>query len=195
MEYFKELGYEVLDAGAVAGFFAARITDQVPSAVVYAMDVVPESIAPATSDPALFRRYLEAGGKVVNFSVPIGAVVRDSTGAVLGEEPARVERLLGIAAQTVDYDENPAQPTRLGRAWGIDRTFRGDYPIAASAVSRALAVDHNGLATAWVQQYRPDRPGSGYVQLWGFGATVERLPVIRAVAEYGLLRAAALQAR
>jgi hypothetical protein len=39
-----------------------------------------------------------------------------------------------------------------------------------------------------VRVYRSDRPGSGYVQLWGFGATVERLPSIRAAAEYGLLR-------
>jgi hypothetical protein len=32
------------------------------------------------------------------------------------------------------------------------------------------------------------RRGSGYVQLWGFGATVERLPMIQAAAEYGLVR-------
>jgi hypothetical protein len=62
-------------------------------------------------------------------------------------------------------------------------------------VSQTLATDRNGKATAWVQQYRPDRPGSGYVQLWGFGASVERLPAIRAAAEYGILRRATLQAR
>jgi hypothetical protein len=30
------------------------------------------------------------------------------------------------------------------------------------------------------RRYRQDRLGSGYVQLWGFGATIERLPAIRA---------------
>jgi hypothetical protein len=50
-----------------------------------------------------------------------------------------------------------------------------------------------GAATAWVRNYRPDSPGSGYVQLWAFGATADRLPVIRAVAEYGLLRPATVK--
>jgi hypothetical protein len=44
-----------------------------------------------------------------------------------------------------------------------------------------------------VQTYRPDRPRSGYVQLWGFGATIERLPANRAAAEYALLRATTFQ--
>ena len=189
MEYFRELGYQVLGADTLAGFLAARIGDQAPSAIVFAMDLIPESLSPARGETGLIRRYLEAGGKIVNFSVPLGAAVRDSTGAVLGEEPARVERLLGISAQTVDYDEGPATPTKLGRTWGIDRTFRGDYPIPLEAVTQTLAVDRSGKATAWVQRYRLDRPGSGYVQLWGFGATIERLPAIRAAAEYGLLRA------
>ena len=44
-------------------------------------------------------------------------------------------------------------------------------------------------SASFFPRYRPDRPGSGYVQLWGFGATIERLPAIRAAAEFGLLRA------
>jgi hypothetical protein len=60
-----------------------------------------------------------------------------------------------------------------------------------SAVTEALAVDETGMTAAWVRRYRPDRPGSGFVQLWGLGASLDRLPAIRAVAEYGLLRAPA----
>ena len=55
-------------------------------------------------------------------------------------------------------------------------------------MTQALAVNRDGMATAWLRNYRRDRPWSGYVQLWGFGANIERLPAIRAVAEYGLLR-------
>jgi outer membrane protein assembly factor BamB len=188
LEYFRELGYQVLDAEALARFFAARIGDEAPSAVVFAMDVVPRSVAPVPADTVLLRRYLQAGGKIVNFSVPLGAVVRDSTGAVLGDEPKRIEPLLGVPAATLDYDEGAAAPTGEGRRWGIDRTFRGDYPIDTSAVTLALALNRDGMATAWMRSYRRDRPGSGYVQLWGLGANIERLPAIRAVAEYGLLR-------
>jgi outer membrane protein assembly factor BamB len=190
-EYFKELGYRVLDADSLAEFFQARIADDVPSAVVYAMDVLPSGVAPVLADTVLLTRYLKAGGKIVSFGVPLGAVVRDSGGAVLGEEPKRMELLLGVSSATLDYDEDPAQPTPAGLRWGIDRKFRGDYPIAPDAASEALALNPRGAATAWVRVYRPDRPWSGYVQLWGFGATVERLPVIRAVAEYGLLRPSA----
>jgi outer membrane protein assembly factor BamB len=190
LEYFRELGYQVLDSDSLAGFLSGRIRDGVPSAVVFAMDILPSSVAPVLEDSVLLRRYLEAGGKVVNFSVPLGAVVRDSIGAVLGDEPKRIEHLLGVSAATLDYDEGAAAPTVEGHRWGIDRTFRGDYPIAAAAVTEALAVNRDGMATAGVRSYRRDRPGSGYVQLWGFGATVDRLPAIRAATEYGLLRKA-----
>ena len=36
-------------------------------------------------------------------------------------------------------------------------------------------------------------PGAGLVQPWNMGANLERLPMIRAVAEYGLLREAVAQ--
>jgi hypothetical protein len=180
----------LLDQDSLAAFFAARIADGIPSAVVFAMDVLPKSVAPVLADTVLLRRYLRSGGKIVNFSVPLGAAVRDSTGAVLGDDPKRMELLLGVSAATLDYDEGAAVPTVQGRQWGIEGTFRGDYPIARSAVTQALALNRDGMATAWVRNYRPDRPASGYVQLWGFGATLDRLPAIRAVAEYGLLRRA-----
>jgi hypothetical protein len=180
----------VLDQDSLAAFFRARIADGIPSAVVFAMDVLPKSVAPVLADTVLLTRYLKAGGKIVNFSVPLGAVVRDSTGAVLGDDPKRMEQLLGVPAATLDYDEGAAVPTSQGRGWGIQQPFRGDYPLAANAVSEALALNRDGMTTAWVKNYRRDRPGSGYVQLWGFGATIERLPAIRAAAEYGLLRRA-----
>jgi hypothetical protein len=159
-----------------------------PSVVVFAVDMVPQTVAPVLADSVVLVRYLRSGGKIVNFSAPLGSIIRDSTGIVLGDDPKRMEQLLAVPAATLDYDEGAAVPTPEGKKWGIAETFRGDYPIAHSAVSRVLALNRDGMATAWVRNYRPDRPASGYVQLWGFGATIERLPAIRAAAEYGLLR-------
>ena len=187
-EYFKELGYRWLDTDSLARFLTDRIADQVPSVVVYAMDVLPAAVAPVLADTVLLVRYLKAGGKIVSFSAPLGGVVRDSAGKVMGDDPKRMEQLLGVPAAKVDYDEDAATPTAAGRRWGITGRFRGDYPIDPAAVTEALAVNPQGAATAWVRTYHRDRPGSGYVQLWGLGATIERLPAIRAVAEYGLLR-------
>jgi hypothetical protein len=190
LEYFRELGYQQLGGDSLARFLADRIADDVPSVVVLAGDVLPFTVAPVLADTVLLVRYLKAGGKIVSFSVPLGAAVRDSTGQVLGDDPKRMEQLLGVSSATVDYDEDAATPTPAGREWGINRRLRGDYPISPQAVTQALAINPRGQATAWVRVYRPDRPWAGYVQLWGFGATLDRLPLIRAAAEYGLLRAA-----
>jgi hypothetical protein len=109
---------------------------------------------------------------------------------VLGDDPGGTEKLLGIPAAALDYDQDPSVPTEAGRRWGIDRAVTGDYTMDLSAVTEALALDRRGRATAWVKTYGSHRPGVGYVQLWGLGATLDRLPMIRAVAEYGLLRKA-----
>jgi enamine deaminase RidA (YjgF/YER057c/UK114 family) len=106
-----------------------------------------------------------------------------------------MEQYVGVSVASVGFEPYAASPTTVGRAWGLTRRVRGSYPLSFSAVSTVLAADESGKASAWVQVYRPDRPGSGFVQLWGLGADAERLPMIRAVAEYGLLRAAATAAR
>jgi hypothetical protein len=189
-EYFRSIGYEPLDADSLAGFLAGRIEDGAPSVVVFATDVLPNVAAPTPADTVLLRRYLNAGGKVVWIGEPIGAVVRDSTGRLLGMNPRRTESLIGVPMGTMEFDHKAAYPTEVGRRWGIDRFFRGDYPIAMSDAIQPLAIDELGKTTAWVRVYRSDRPGSGFVQLWGLGATADRLPLVRAAAEYGLLRRA-----
>lgn len=189
-DYFRDQGYEPLDTAGLSRFLTARIADTVPSVVVIALDLVPPSLAPTDADRGLLRRYLEAGGKIVAFSTPLGSAVRDSTGRVLGDDPGGMEKLLGVPATALDYDQELAAPTAAGRRWGIDQRLRGDYPLDPAAVSTVLATDVHGRATAWIRAYRPDRPGAGYVQLWGLGASAERLPLIRAAAEYGLLRPA-----
>ena len=187
-EYFRGLGYQALDADSLAPFFAARIADGVPSVVVFATDVVPNAVISMASDTVLLRRYLDSGGKIVWTGEPLGAIVRDSTGRPIGMNPKRTESLLGVRMATMEFNHNVAYPTARGRQWGVDRTFRGEYPLAVSDVTVPLAIDELGMTTAWVRVYRTARAGSGFVQLWGLGATLDRLPLVRAVAEYGLLR-------
>jgi outer membrane protein assembly factor BamB len=188
-EYFRQQEYEVLDAAGLARFFRARIADTVPSAVVMATDVLPPEVAPVLADTVLLARYLRAGGKIVGFGVPLGAVARDSAGRYLGQDPSGMEKLLGVPGGSLDYESGPAHPTRAGRRWGLNGVIRGYYQMDPGAVGTPLALDAEGKASAWVHSYRPERPGSGYVQLWGYGATLDRLPMIQAAVEYGLLRA------
>ena len=187
-EYFRGAGYELLNVDSLPRFLAARIADNAPSVVVFATDYVPPSVISTIADTVLLRRYLNAGGKIVWMAEPIASLVRDSTGRPIGLDPRRTERILGVPYATMEYDHNAAHPTDDGKRWGLSRWFRGDFAVAVSAVTTPLAVDELGKTSAWLKTYRPDRPGSGFVQLWGLGATPDRLPFIRAVAEYGLLR-------
>jgi hypothetical protein len=189
-EYFRGLGYEALGRDSLARFLADRIEDDVPSAVVFATDYVPPSVMATASDTVLLRRYLNAGGKIVWMAEPLGSLVRDSTGRAVAMDPRRTEGVLGVRYDTMEYDHNAAYPTDAGKRWGVDRWFRGNFPLAVSAVTTPLAIDELGKTSVWLKTYRADRPGSGFVQLWGLGATLERLPSARAAAEYGLLRAA-----
>ena len=189
-EYFRGLGYQALDADSLATFLAARISDGVPSVVVFATDILPRTVAPAAADTVLLRRYLNAGGKVVWLGEPIASLVRDSVGRPTGVDPGRTERLIGVPMKSMEFDQNVAHPTDAGRRWGVDRWFRAAYPMSPSDVTVPLAIDELGLTSVWVRTYRADRPGSGFVQMWGMGATADRLPFVRAAAEYGLLRKA-----
>jgi outer membrane protein assembly factor BamB len=188
-EHFRDQGYQPLNAAELARFFTERIADQVPSVVVFAIDAVPASVAPVMADSVLFVRYLRAGGKVVWLGAPPGSLVFDSAGKLAGTEDfKRTQSLLGISTASMDFNELGGHPTAVGREWGIAGWHRGDFPIDQEAVSLPLSVDEAGQANAWVKTYRADRPWAGLVQLWGFGATVDRLPDIQAAAEYGLLR-------
>jgi eukaryotic-like serine/threonine-protein kinase len=187
--YFADLGYEVLDKGSLATFLSARVSDGAPSAVVFATDILPASVAATAADTVLFRRYLAAGGKAVWIGEPVGAAAYDSTGQLVGFDIKKTEQLTGVSMATFDFDLNSAFPTAAGRQWGLTQWFPGHFPMAPSAVTQAFAVDSLGMTTAWVKSFRPDRPDAGFVQLWGMGATLERLPFIRMAAEYGLLRA------
>ena len=189
-EYFVRLGYQELGPDSLAAFMAARIADGDPSVVVFAASGLPTSVAPVPDDTVLFRRYLESGGKVVWLGGPVGTYILDSLGRPIKEDTTRMTRLIGVSFSQGDFSDNPAHPTDAGRAWGIENWMRGSSALPPSAVTEALTIDEVGKASAWVRSYRADRPGAGFVSLWCMGASVERLPVIRAVAEYGLLRPA-----
>ena len=189
-EYFRGAGYQLLDSDSLPRFLAARIEDDTPSVVVFATDYLPPSVVPTVADTVLLRRYLNAGGKIVWMAEPIASLVRDSIGRPVGMDLRRTERVLGVPFTTMEFDHNTAHPTEDGKRWGLTRWFRGDYAVAPSAVTKPFALDELGKTSAWLKTYRSDRPGSGFVQLWGLGATPDRLPFIRAVAEYGLLRPA-----
>jgi outer membrane protein assembly factor BamB len=186
-EFFRDLGYEPLNAASLAPFLAARIKDDVPSAVIFAIDVLPRTVVPVVADTVLFRRYLNAGGKVVWIGPPPGFESRDSTYQLIEPRADDMETLIGIPRAFGDYGTDAAYPRAEGRAWGIDRWMPGKFIMHVGPLMHAFAADDSGATTVWVRPFRADRVGSGFVQLWGVGGDIQRLPMIRAAAEYGLL--------
>jgi outer membrane protein assembly factor BamB len=187
-EYFGDLGYTVLDGPGLAAFFQARVVDQTPSVVVFAMEALPEAVRQDTGAAGMWQRYLHAGGKIVWLGTLPGTAVYDPTGQFLGNDLPLTRPLTGLPVDSIDFNEYPSTPTEEGRRWGLSGHWRGDMPAAPSAVSRVLARDTEGWATVWQIQYLESRPWAGYLQVFGLGPSAERLGQIRAVAEYGLTR-------
>jgi hypothetical protein len=187
-EYFVDMGYQILGADSLRSFFEGRIRDDVPSVVVFALDALPQNVQSDTGTKGVWQRYLKAGGKIVWFGTLPASPVFDSAGHFQGNDLAATTPLTGFKVDSSDWNESPSAPTAEGRRWGLTGHWRGDMPASPAVVSRSLALNSEGWATVWQLEYRKDRPYAGYLQVWGLGATVERLPMIRAIAEYGLLR-------
>jgi hypothetical protein len=184
-----------VDAKALAAFFEERITDKAPSVVVFALDVVPETVAREASDTTLFRRYLDAGGKIVWTGEPPALFTRirnDSTRRVqaVAVDPKRPTALLGIPHEKLGFTYYQAVPNRRGSAWGLTGRALSFWTLDPQLVSDGvLAVDEFGQAGAWVKSFGGP-PGSGFVYLWGLEVLPELLPQVRAVADYGIWTAA-----
>ena len=171
--YLTRRGYEALDTASLARFMGERVRDRAPSVIVFAMDYLPRSVAPVAADTVLFRRYLEARGKVVWVGTPpllwplpdtgrrtLKGVTREATAKLLG---VRHERgtfdLIGVSKVT-------AQAKQLGLPdWWLD-----NWGANPEDVTVVLAEDEWGLAAAWVKRYGGPS-GSGFVRLYaGEGA-------------------------
>jgi eukaryotic-like serine/threonine-protein kinase len=174
--YLTRRGYETLDTASLARFMNERVRDRAPSVVVFAMDHLPRSVAPTAADTVLFRRYLEARGKVVWIGTPpllwpppdsgrrtLKGVTREATAKLLG---VRHERgnfdLIGVSKVT-------AQAKQLGLAdWWLD-----NWGANPEDVTHVLAEDEWGLAAAWVKRYGGPS-GSGFIRLYAGEGTPGR---------------------
>ena len=194
-DYFTRFGYEALDAKGLAAFFEQRIADQARSVVVFALDLVPETVAGGASDTALFRRYLDAGGKIVWTGEPPALFARvrnDSTRKVqvTSVDPKRPTALLGVPQDQLGFSYYQALPTSRGKAWGLAGRTLSFWTLDPALVpDGVLALDEFGQAGAWVKSYG-GRPGTGFVYLWGLEVLPELLPQVRAAADHGVWTAA-----
>ncbi|MFG1691749.1 PQQ-binding-like beta-propeller repeat protein [Gemmatimonadota bacterium] len=183
--FFGLRGYSILDTEALVAFMEGRIEDRTPSVVVFALDYLPAAVAPEPSDTVLFRRYLDAGGKVVWPGLPPMFWIHDSTGRVTALDRGRPASLLGVDHSDVNFDFYASIPTEKGRSWGLERGWVSAYSVAVSPAIEPLAIDENGRAGAWLREFGGP-PGTGYIAIGLDHATWEDLEIILTVAEFGL---------
>jgi outer membrane protein assembly factor BamB len=190
-DFFVREGYEKLDAKALAQFMKDGLANKTPSVVVFAAHRVPATVVQDTSETALLRQYLNAGGKVVFLGAPSLVYKRDpKTDQVVALDFTVPERILGVrypgksALGVGGWYQSTV--TAAGINWGLTRDWWvGGFAVESDQVTTILARDETGRASAWVKNYGGPE-GTGLVQLWHKRDGQDDLIAIKAVAKYGL---------
>ncbi|MEZ4587702.1 MAG: PQQ-binding-like beta-propeller repeat protein [Gemmatimonadales bacterium] len=187
VDYLTQWGYREVDADGALALMDSSRADGAPSVVVFAMDYLPPLLAGAETETGPFRRYLDAGGKVVwlGFS-PLFLKLDPETRGLIDSDRERPARLLGVDHSRLDTDTYQVRPTDAGRRVGLEEWWRGSPSVAADAPTEVLALDELGRAAAWVQRYGGPL-GTGFVYLPIRDPA--RAREIREVADYGIIRA------
>lgn len=168
--WLADRGYERLDAAALETFLEARVSDGRPSAVVFALDHLPEPVARG-GRASLFRRYLDAGGTVVWPSlVPLLWRRDPSTGEagdLLSIDRAGAGEALSVDVDAVNFDPLGAFSTPAGLALGLPADgWLTAWTIDPGPGLEALALDESGRLASWRRRYGGP-PGTGLIRLWG----------------------------
>lgn len=192
LPYLAERGFDQLGStAALEGFLTARIADEAPSVVVFALTHVPQAMLGDDPATGLLRRYLDAGGRVVWPGGIPNAHAFGEDDTYLGRDPDRGTRLLGVEVVWPEDGGNyAASPTRAGRDLGLPRLLKNSYAVVLDpAQVTALSHDEYGRVGGWMKTFHP-RPGSGFISLrtWGFNvpARADDLALLADIASRGL---------
>lgn len=160
--------YERLTAPELEAWLGARVDDREPSAVVMAIDRLPDAVREGGSR-SLFRRYLEAGGTVVWAGLLPGLWPRELEGGADGGLTAvrweEASELLGVDVGAAIFDRVGAVATPEGIALGLPERFLAHWSVAPRPDLEPLAVDENGRYAAWRKSYG-GAAGTGFVRVW-----------------------------
>ena len=167
--YFQNRGYQLLDEKALGDWVQARIADKAPSVLVFAVDhLTPNMLDSASLDRSPFRRYLDAGGKVVWPGIPPVLFPRDpKTGSPGGLDALKwgnATKLLGVPHEAAMFDPHGTRVTPSGTQWGLPSRWRAAWGIDPDKSITVLGLDEYGLATAWTKRYGGPE-GTGFVRV------------------------------
>lgn len=188
-DYLKEKGFSQLETAGLHQFIAARIADQAPSVVVFALPVIPEVLIGKEPAKGLLRQYLQNGGKILWFGDAPNYFALDADNN-FARSAAQARELFEVEFLNLNESGNYfSQSTQEGKNWGLPNWIKTTAsPIRDKGVT-VLAYDELNRVSAFVKSFN-ERPGSGYVSLrtWAWHAPIrdEDLSLIHKVAVYGL---------
>jgi regulation of enolase protein 1 (concanavalin A-like superfamily) len=181
----QQAGYRVVNAAELKVWMDARIADKKLSVVVMCRDALPSTVGETMTASCTFRRYLDAGGKVVWYSDwPLyyqanpGQVTWGASGA---------SQVLGFNASTGPNDQNQQVTiTEAGRRWGLTTPWSSVRPTSPTVTPNleVLATDNNGNAAGWVKHYVPGDTFRGFVRIDDHAGAPVNMAQLIAVAEY-----------
>jgi len=196
-EFFKAAGYEVLDEPKLRPWLEARIKDRERSVLINSHDTFPDSaldpvgpaLLPSANNP--IRRYLLAGGRIVNFGdIPFYLHATDINRSEAGWQSGGSTVILGRAAASGTWDRNDIPTiTDEGKAWGLTQDIPSIRPTAVTNVDIVLSINEIGQASSWIMKFT-NVPGRGeFIRLADknleeYEITPEFLADLKRVAEY-----------
>jgi outer membrane protein assembly factor BamB len=186
-DWFKDRDYQLVDAAGLARFMSEHVASRTPSVVMLASDHVPPSVAPLAADTVLLRRYLNAGGTIVDPGIAPLLWPRDSASGdrdLNNINRAAAATLLGVTFEGGNFDPNGTSViTPAGRRLGISPGWMSTWAADPASVTEVLATDEMGLASAWIRRYSSNGQFTRIPAIAPGPAMVSNLVVLQAAAE------------
>jgi hypothetical protein len=168
-DYLAAAGYTVVDADELKTWMDARIADGALSVVVMCQDIAPDTVTETRDADCTLRRYLDAGGKVVQYADIPFYNQGHADGTITNWATDGSVYILGFNAAGAGWDSwNTVTITRAGADWGLTQTWSTQRPARAGDVDTILATDDDGDASGWAKHYVPGDHYRGFVYIADF---------------------------
>ena len=189
-DYFIKEGYEFYDETDVKDYLLKRIHSDTASVLVFATNYFLPSLTNDTLGSNILQAYLKSGGRIVLLGMNPAAYQLDSSKKqVTAINFDQAKQQTGISYRFKDLRTHggfyASFITDEGKRWGLRNPFTAITGMSIGDVTKALAIDERGNATAWIKTFS-QRDNSGFLQLYLTADRLNTLPEIQKVIEYKL---------
>ncbi|MBW3624551.1 MAG: hypothetical protein KY468_14185, partial [Armatimonadetes bacterium] len=170
-DFFVGKGYQELNATQLAEFMQAHATSKVPSSVVMANDIFPDTVVDlAQGMNNIVNDYINNNGRVILYADwPLyyianeGVANRTTPGAQGGQT------VFGFPTGTF-ADGRPATITLAGHAIGLSNTWTSARSVPADSVDVVLATTVQGTAAGWIKFFGTTQGSGGLYRIFDYNA-------------------------